>query len=411
MPVLFEKTRIQGMELKNRIVRSATHEGMSDGNGFPTEALFKLYGRLAKGGSSLIITGYAFVSRDGKCHFWRMQGIDSDAHIPAYRKLVDHVHRNGSRIAMQICHCGRQTTREMIGTQPLAPSAVKDRALFVTPREMTEGDIERIIEDFGQASRRVRESGFDAVQIHAAHGYLISQFLCPHTNRRRDRWGGSLENRMRFLAEVYARCRREFGDDYPVLIKMNGQDNLKKGLKPSEGVVMAERMAEMGFDGIEVSCGIMEDGFSTVRGDLCIEAFLEEWEMYRRQNFLFHFAMRHFAKWILKPLPLTEAYNREMAKAIRSRVKVPVFVVGGISTPAVMEDIVGKGDADYISLCRTLIADPGFPEKIRSGSREPSRCIHCNLCGAYMTSKPIRCYRGKRIQGAAQSLKPSCEAA
>ena len=190
MPVLFEKTNIKGMELKNRIVRSATHEGMADDKGFPADSLFELYERLARGGVALIHTGYAAVSEDGKSHLLGMLCIHSDEYIPRYRELVTHVHKHGAKIAMQIAHCGRQTTEEAIGSQPLAPSSVKDRSLLVTPREMTEEDIERIIEDFGQAARRVKESGFDALQIHGAHGYLVNQFLSPYTNRRKDRWGG-----------------------------------------------------------------------------------------------------------------------------------------------------------------------------------------------------------------------------
>jgi 2,4-dienoyl-CoA reductase-like NADH-dependent reductase (Old Yellow Enzyme family) len=164
MSVLFEKTNIKGMELKNRLVRSATHEGMADENGFPTEALFKLYERLAKGGVGLIITGLTFVSRDGKIN--AMLGMDSKEHIPKYRELVNHVHQNGAKIAMQIVHCGRQTTEEMTGSQPMAPSAVKEKSFLVKPREMTEEDIDCIIEAFTQAARRVKESGFDAVQLH-----------------------------------------------------------------------------------------------------------------------------------------------------------------------------------------------------------------------------------------------------
>jgi 2,4-dienoyl-CoA reductase-like NADH-dependent reductase (Old Yellow Enzyme family) len=398
MSVLFETTRIKGMELKNRFVRSATHEGMSDENGFPTQALFKLYERLAKGGCGLIVTGYAFVSKEGKGHLYRMQGIDSDAFIPKYRELVDHVHAHGARIAMQICHCGRQTTEEATGTRPMGPSRVKDRALFVKPREMNEEDIERVIEAFGQAARRVRESGFDAVQIHGAHGYLVSQFICPHTNRRKDRWGGSTENRMRFVRELYNRCRKEVGDDYPILIKISSQDNMKKGLKLSEGVRVAQMMADMGFDGLEVSCGIFEDGFTMARGDLPIDLFMKEWPMYRKMNPLSKFLLKRFADRILRPIPLTEAYNREAAREIKGKVNVPVFLVGGLSQPAVMEEIIERGEADYISLCRPLIADSKFPERIRQGSSEPSMCIYCNYCGGYMISEPLRCYRGKALK-------------
>ena len=215
MSVLFEKTEINGMKLKNRLVRSATHEAMADDDGFPTDRIFKLYERLAKGGVGLIITGYTYVSRDGK--FKSMLGIDSEEHIPKYRELVNQVHQN---------------------------------------------------EAFAQAARRVKESGFDAVQLHGAHGYLINQFLCPHTNRREDKWGGTIENRMRFVTEIYKRTRKNVGDDYPIFIKLSAYDYMKNGLKPEEGVAIATKMADIGFDGIEVSCGIGEDGGSTLRGEI-----------------------------------------------------------------------------------------------------------------------------------------------
>ena len=177
MGVLFDKTCINGMELKNRLVRSATHEGMCDADGYPTQALFKYYERLCKGGIALIITGYAFISKDGRSPFVGMHAMDTDAHIPKYRSLVDHIHHHGAKIAMQIVHCGKQTMRETVGGRPMAPSAVKDKLYNLTPREMTEGDIERVIENFARAAGRVKKSGFDAVQIHAAHGISFPNFL------------------------------------------------------------------------------------------------------------------------------------------------------------------------------------------------------------------------------------------
>ncbi|TVQ10080.1 MAG: NADH:flavin oxidoreductase [Bacteroidetes bacterium] len=396
MSVLFQQTNIKGMELKNRLVRSATVEGMADPEGAPTQDLFRLYKRLAKGDVGLIITGAAYVSKDSKLPFYGMAAI-RDNNIKRYRDLVEHVHANGARIAMQIVHAGRQTTREAAGTQPIAPSAVEEKVLFVKPRAMTEDDIERVIEDFSVSARRVKEAGFDAVQIHAAHGYLVNQFLCPHTNRRSDSWGGTLENRMRFVRAIYERCRKEVGKDFPILIKINGNDNMKNGLKTEESALMAEMMSDMGFDGIEVSCGIGEDGLSQLRGEVPMEAMLKEWPMYRNKNYLFRLFMKHFGRKMMNTPPLVEAYNRDAARLIKSKVKVPVFLVGGVTDPAAMEDIVKNGDADYISLCRSLIADPGFVELIRSGSKERSRCIHCNLCLAYMVSYSLKCYNGKMI--------------
>jgi 2,4-dienoyl-CoA reductase-like NADH-dependent reductase (Old Yellow Enzyme family) len=351
MPALFEKTEFKGLTLGNRLVRSATHEGMADGNGCPTPALFRLFDGLAKGGIGLITTGFAYVRQDGKpAH--GANGIDKDEVVPRYRDLVKSAHDNGVSIVMQIAHAGRQTTPDIIGTQPIAPSRVKDKAYLVTPQPMSEGDIEAVIDAFGQAARRVRESGFDAVQLHGAHGYLISQFLCPHTNRRTDKWGGSLENRMRFVRGIYAACRKEVGEHFPILIKMNACDAMKNGLKLDEGVAMAQTMAEMGFDGIEVSCGIGEDGMSALRGDMPFDVIVTELETYRNKGRFFKFIVRRYGSKLAKAIPFTEGYNVEAARRIKERVRVPIFLVGGMISHSTIKDVVERGHADYVSLCR-----------------------------------------------------------
>jgi 2,4-dienoyl-CoA reductase-like NADH-dependent reductase (Old Yellow Enzyme family) len=164
-------------------------------------------------------------------------------------------------------------------------------------------------------------------------------------------------------------------------------------------------MCELGFDGIEVSCGIGEDNFSMLRGDIPIEAILDEWDIYKRKNPLYRSLMRIFGRKIINPLPFVEAYNLESAKAIKRKVDIPVLLVGGLITPGMMEEIIDNGHADYISLSRALIADPTFPEKIRTGSREPSRCIHCNLCMGYLATRPLHCYHGKRIKKRTTTLQ------
>ncbi len=402
MTVLFEKTTINGLELKNRLVRSATNEEMADKNGFPTDKHFKCYERLANGGVGLIITGLAAVSKDGRVSPG-MHCIFSDDSIEKYRELTDHVHKHGAKIAMQIAHGGRQTTQRLIGTKSIAPSPVKDKSSFTVPREMTEDDIERVIEDFAQGARRAKESGFDAIQLHGAHGYLINQFLCPYTNRRVDKWGGSVENRVRFLTEIHKRIRELVGNDYPILIKMNAYDKVKGGLTIEEATIHAQMMEEMGIDGIEVSCGIAEDGLSTIRGDFPIDAIIEDVGMFRKQPVM-RFIMKHFGKMIMKPTPFTEQFNLEAAKTIKDKVKIPIFTVGGNINPADMKKLIENGDADYISLCRSLIIEPNFPRLIEEGRTEPSRCIHCNLCLFYLQLGPLRCYRGKRIDSKANDI-------
>lgn len=159
---------------------------------------------------------------------------------------------------------------------------------------------------------------------------------------------------------------------------------------------MAEMMAAMGFDGIEVSCGIGEDGNSTIRGDFHVDVALERFPMYKKQNVIFKFVLRHFGEKIIKPVPFTQSYNREAAIKIKRKVNIPIFLVGGITDPSVMEEVIEKKDADYISLSRALINNPKFPSKIREGSKEPSKCIHCNLCLFNLFAAPLRCYYGNK---------------
>jgi len=393
------------MELKNRLVRSATYERMADANGFPTPELFKLYSKLTGGGIGLIITGMAFVSPEGKMGPIGMLGIDREEHIPEYQKLTDFVHQQGTRIAMQIAHCGRQVTAYNKEQPPLAPSAVRDMSSGTKPIAMNGEDIARIIEAFGQAARRVKASGFDAVQLHAAHGYLIHQFLSPHTNRRRDRWGGSLGNRMRFLTAIYQSCREQVGEDYPILVKISAYDYMKKGIKLKEGIEMCRILSDLGIDGIEVSCGLQEDGISVLRGDLPIAAIVDDLDLIKVRAWQKRL-IRRLGPHFIKAVPYTPAFNRKAAGIIKREVNVPIFVVGGITDPALMKDIIDSGDADYISLSRSLIIDPFFPRKIAKGSEISSACIHCNLCIFYTELGPLRCYHGNRVkQGSSQNLR------
>lgn len=368
MSVVFEKTTINGMELPNRLVRSATHEGMADENGFPGSSMFKLYERLAKGGVGLLNTGYAYVAKDGLCPFHRQTAMDRDELIPRWRELVDLVHQYETKIAAQIAHSGRQTFEAVTGTQPIAPSAVHDSVCDVMPREMTEDDIERVIENFAQATRRVKEAGFDAVQFHGAHGYLLNNFMCPHTNRRTDKWGGSTENRVRILGQIIDRCRRLVGNDFPIMIKYSGWDKMENGISPEEGVRIGQKLAEMGYDAIEVSAGLVEDNGSTFFGK---------------------------APFGTRP---EQAFNRHVAKALKSSIDKPVMLCGGITDPTVIEDVIQSGDADYITMCRALISDPGLPAKIMEGNTQPARCIQCNLCMGYIVTQPVNCYQGKPLK-------------
>jgi len=360
---LFEATTLKGLRLENRLVRSATWEGMCGEAGEPTAALADLYSELARGGVGLIVTGFAYVSTDGRPLPGAM-GLHDDALAPALRALTAAVHREGGKVCAQLGHAGGQTRATLCGCRPLAPSAVAaPQYAPEIPQEMTPEDIERILRSFVAAARRARECGFDAVQLHAAHGYLINQFLSPHTNRRGDAYGGDLRGRSRFLLEACTRVRAAVGDDYPLLVKLNGSDNLEEGFSLEEALQVAAALDDAGVDAIEVSGGTPASG---------------------ERNPL----RRGIAS------PEQEAYNLPLAREIKAAVRCPVMLVGGIRSRWTARGILRRGEADYIALCRPLIQEPDLPRRWRWAEGEtPARCSSCNGCFKTALKGSIACVK------------------
>jgi len=245
-PNPFQPTRLAGITLKNRILRSATHEGLADESGAPLPALTQKYLQLAKGGVGAIITGYAGVRPEGRCAYHRMLMIDRDELIPAYRTLTDAVHAAGTPLFLQLAHAGRQTRSQVTGLQPVAPSAIRDHMFNEeVPRALKETEIEEIISAFVAGAVRAQAAGFDGVQLHGAHGYLLSEFLSPYMNQRTDRWGGSAENRFRIVGEIIARVKARL-PGFPIFIKINGTDGRKNGMRIPEAVEIARRLEQAG---------------------------------------------------------------------------------------------------------------------------------------------------------------------
>ena len=251
---LFDTTTINGLELSNRLVRSATWEGLGDPDGSVNEKVVAIYRELADGGVGLIITGYMAVRADGR-QFASQLLVDDDRQLPGLSGLADAVHDHGGQVVAQIVHCGGQADRRASGLDPVAPSAVASPGYPETPVELSNDDIEDLIRRFAAAARRIKAAGFDGVQLHGAHGYLMSQFLSPSRNRRTDRWGGSLESRSRFAVDVLAAVRAEVGDDWPVMIKLNANDFLEGSTTEKDAAFLAAKLAAAGIDAIEVSGG------------------------------------------------------------------------------------------------------------------------------------------------------------
>ena len=395
-PSVFESSCIAGITFPNRIVRSAPHEGMADERGAPTEALEKLYLRIAKGGTGAIITGYAGVQQDGKSSLSNMLMIDDDELIPAYRQLTGKVHEHGTPIILQIAHCGRQTRSAATGLPTVAPSAVKDKIFNEeTPHALGEKDIETIINNFVAAAERAKKAGFDGIQLHMAHGYLLSQFLSDYTNRRKDKWGGSTVNKFRIVSEIMQRIRESLGS-YPVFAKINAYDNRRGGMRIEESVKVARLLESSGCDAIEVSSGTVEDGLTIMRGpNPPLEALFNSSFRFKEMPPLMKTISHPFIRFAMRPPKPIRGYNLKAAKAIKQAVSIPVITVGGLHTMNDIESALDGGSTDYVSMSRPFIIEPDIVRKFQDGKQTASRCIMCNYCALMIEVDRVRCYYGK----------------
>jgi 2,4-dienoyl-CoA reductase-like NADH-dependent reductase (Old Yellow Enzyme family) len=368
MAGLFEQIEINGMILRNRSVRSATWTGMAEKDGQCSMKLIKLTEKLARGEVGLIITGFAYVMPNGQALPGQL-GIHSNAMTPDLRKLTKAVHAARGKICMQIVHAGVQTLVKDRGDLPVwGPSAVPDKLFGWTPKAMTQKEIKDTVQAFASAAARAKRAGFDAVQLHGAHGYLISQFLSPARNRRTDKYGGPIENRARFLFEVFRAVRKAVGKDFPVLIKLNTKDFVRGGFHERDALFVAKRLDKMGIDAIETSGGVPAAGdLSPARTKI------------RKTS--------------------DEAYFLSVAKKIKKQVSVPIILVGGVRSPQAINQILEKGDADLVSMARPLIREPSLVRRWKRGNTNKAKCISCNQCfGAAVSRQGVYCVVEKRLK-------------
>jgi 2,4-dienoyl-CoA reductase-like NADH-dependent reductase (Old Yellow Enzyme family) len=394
MNQVFEETTLAGLRLKNRIIRSATFEGMGDESGRPSDNLSQLYLRLAEGGVGAIITGGIIVQRNGR-PLPRSLMIDSDGFLDAFREIISPVKALGTPIIAQLEHGGGLADRATTGTEAVGPSKKKYPSWSTECREMTVSEIHKIIEAFVKAIERAKQVGFDGVQLHAAHGYLLSEFLSPRVNKRKDKWGGSTENRFRIIREIVQGARQVVGD-YPIMAKFSAYDGDKGGVSAEEGIRIAELMETAGIDAIETSCGSGDDGFNSIRvPKVPVEAALHFVPILRNISPL----RRVFYKTVL-PLSLKKwsplhDYNLQTAHEIKKRVKIPVIAVGGIRNINQIRNVLAEGKADYVSMSRPFIREPDIVKKFFAETQEQSKCIDCGYCFFGLYDASLKCYHGK----------------
>lgn len=383
---LLEPGSIGPVETRNRVIRSATSETLADDGGIVTDAYRDFHVRLARGGVGLIFTGHCSVHPRGR-YIRGMTALDRDEAIAPFARVASAVHDAGARIFAQLNHAGSQSRDPDV--RPLAPSVVANPQFFRTPpAPATEEEILEAVAAFGAAARRVREAGLDGVHVHAGHGYLLSEFLSPATNRREDAWGGSLENRQRFLLSAVRAMREAVGPDFPITIKLGIEDFVPGGLTVEEGRATALALAEAGVDAIETSAGLMSPAAESARRYVAVGP--------RR-------ALADGLVHRLLSRPVAEAYFRDHARWLKERVSCRVVLVGGLRTVELMEDVVASGDADFVSLARPLIREPELVRSIEQGRRGTVDCVSCNICLMHEGLHGLRCWRASKADLAAHA--------
>jgi 2,4-dienoyl-CoA reductase-like NADH-dependent reductase (Old Yellow Enzyme family) len=385
MSLLETPVQIGSMTLANRAVRSATHESLAE-DGAVRPRLVTVLTRLARGQVGMIVTGAAAVAQEGRISPTQLALWD-DRFLHSLAQLVREVHAAGdSRLIVQISHAGPHARGTV---EPLAPSLVQTLALQARPRALTEPEIERILEAYAVAARRAQKAGADGVQFHMCHGDLPSSFMSTISNHREDRWGGPLENRIRFPLEVYHRARAAVGPDFPLMVKMNATD-FKGGWDLDDAVVLARALAVAGLDAIEVSAGVSETWLGMSRGgvpvDMIVEGLGGGWLKRWITTLFFRLTSRRFA--------FTEAYLAPYALAIKDAVAgTPVIAVGGFRTRETMERTLAQG-VDMVALSRPLIREPYLMRHMFEGKTDAASCVNCNRCviAIGFQERPIRCY-------------------
>lgn len=382
--LLFKPYTLGRITLRNRTIRSAAFESMGRRFG-PTEQLKEYHVSVARGGIGMTTLAYAAVSRSGlsfQKQLWLREQI-----VPALAQITDAVHREGAAASIQIGHCGNMTHLTTAGQIPIGASSGFNLYAYTPVRGMREAEIVQTAKDFGRAVHTASHAGFDCVEVHAGHGYLISQFLSPYTNRRRDAYGGSLDNRMRFmrmcLEEVMEAAART---GLSVLVKHNMYDGFRGGIEIPESIEIAREIERFGVDGIVLSAGFVSKApMAVMRGLIPIYTM----------SYYSPLWLRYFIRWcgpfMIRQFPFEECYFLEDAKKFRSALACPLVYVGGLVSREGIERALGSG-FELVQMARALVNDPAFVNKLRAGDRSTrSGCDHRNYCIARMYSIDMKC--------------------
>jgi 2,4-dienoyl-CoA reductase-like NADH-dependent reductase (Old Yellow Enzyme family) len=379
---LFSEESIGPIKLRNRSIRAAAYEGMCPGH-LVSEDLIRYHRSVAAGGIGMTTVAYASVMQNG-LSFPKQLWLRKEA-VPGMRSLTDAVHAEGAAVSVQIGHCGNMASYSLSKGFPIAPSGGFNLYGPTFPRTMRQKDIGEAVKSFSDAVQIARESGFDAVEVHAGHGYLISQFLSPYTNRRKDEYGGSFENRSRFMRELMESVMQAAGKDMGVVVKMNLRDGFSGGMEIGEAVEVAKQLERSGAHALVLSGGFVSRApMYVMRGRMPFRVM-----SHGVRNPVTRVLIRVFGGMLVRPEPFHEAYFLEDALRVRAAVKLPLVFVGGLET---IEKVLGQG-FEFVAFARPLVNDPAFISKLKTGEITRSECTTANYCVAAIYTGKMACHQ------------------
>ncbi|MBR2947461.1 MAG: NADH:flavin oxidoreductase [Bacteroidales bacterium] len=390
--LIFTPGKIGPIEIKNRIIRASAYEGMCE-NHEPSEQLKEYHTALARGGVGMTSVAYASVCKSGLSfhrQLWMREEI-----VPGLKELTDSIHEGGAKACIQLGHCGNMSHRRYCGQRPVGASGGFNLYSPTFVHGLRKDEMIQIAKDYGNAVRLAKESGFDAVEIHAGHGYLISQFLSPYTNHRKDEFGGSLENRMKFMEMAMTEVMKNAGNDIAVMVKINTRDGFKGGMEVDECIEVAKKLEEMG-----VHCLVLSGGFVSrapmyvMRGAMPIRSLAGY--MPWKQLWWLRIGVSLFGKLLIKDQPYKEAFFYEDALKFRKALKMPLALVGGLHSRETIDMALNSG-FEFVEMARPLVHDTEFVNKLRDGIVNESGCRHANYCVARIYNIDMQCHEHCKV--------------
>ena len=384
---VFTPVQIGPVTLRNRVIRSAAFENMAYGNA-PSQDLYDYHVAVARGGVGMTTLAYASVNRSGLSfdgQLWMREEI-----VPGLKRITDAVHAQGAKCSIQLGHCGNMTHRATCGCTPVGASGGFNLYSPTFVRGLKIAEIDALVQDFGHAVDLAREAGFDCVEIHAGHGYLISQFLSPYTNHRRDEYGGSLQNRMRLMQRVIRCVMEHAGTDMSVIVKMNMHDGFRGGMQRAECLEVARELERLGVHALVLSAGFVSKApMEVMRGAMPLKTmahYMNPWRFWWLKALVLL-----FGRWLIPTVPFKEAYFLEDALEFRQAVKMPLIYVGGLTSLSKMEEVLGAG-FQGLQVARALVHDTDFVNKLKTGEKTCSGCGHSNYCIGRMYTLEMKCH-------------------